>query len=204
MNLEIAKYRKDNKEEFLESCSANWLSELTNRATFLDFSEKHQLPQKGRELFMEVDYEQMSGTRNPNLSDPSHSIIYLEALSALYKSESFNFQKLFNADTGKPIKETRVFIQGKMVNLTLEYYNGFTVEQFFKLKQLNYNSENLAIFEVIDNYDNGEHSIEQGEQISIEIRVMNQYEQNRSEIEKCIEFVKIAKDEGNRIQLMTS
>ena len=202
MNLEIAKYKTKFKVEFLGSSSANWLSELVNQSTLNSFSNKHKLPEIGRELMREVDYENMSGVSNPNLCEPERSLIYLEALIDLYKSDALDFKKLYNSQTGKPLTDGRVFIDGKMINLTLEYYNGFTLEQFYKLKGFEYNEGNLRIYEVNDKYDNDEHIVEQGNILQIEIRNMNQFETKANEIRKTIEFIQTAMKDGNYIQLV--
>lgn len=204
MNIEIAKYKTNSKEEFLGSTSANWLRELINQSTLNSFSIKHKLPETGRELLQEVDYENMSGVSNPNLCEPERCLIYLEALSELYKSEALDYTKLFNSQTGKPLTDTRVFIDGKLVNLTLEYYNGFTLEQFYKLKGFEYDEENLRIYEVNDKYDKAEHIVEQGNPLQIEIRKMNQFEEKEKEIMNTLEFVKKAMKNKNHIQLLAT
>ena len=203
MNIEIAKYKTKNKEEFLGSSSANWLSELVNQSTLNSFSSKHKLPEIGRELLREVDYENMSGVSNPNLCEPERCLIYLEALIELYKSDVLDFKKIYNSKTGKPLTDTRVFIEGKMINLTIEYYNGFTLEQFYKLKGFEYDEDNLRIYEVNDKYDNDKHIVEQGNLLQIEIRNINQFETKANEITKTREFIETAMKDGNYIQLMT-
>ena len=202
MNLEIAKYRNGNKEEFLKSSPAKWLSELANQSTLKTFSDKHNLPDIGRNLFIEIDYENMSGVSNPNLCNPNQCLIYLDALRELYKSDKLNYQKLFNSDTGEPIQDTRAFIQGKFVNLSLEYHNGYTIQEFYKLKNLNFDSEDLGIYEVQDKYDNDKYVTVQGNKLKIELQEMNAYKQKQIEIDKTIEFVKGAIIEGSQIQLI--
>lgn len=117
MKIEIAKYNTINKEKFLESSSARWLSALINQSTLNSFSNKHKLPETGQQLFQEVDYEIMSGVSNPNLCEPESCLIYLTALCELYKTEAFNYSKLYNSQTGEPLTDSRVFIEGKMVDL---------------------------------------------------------------------------------------
>lgn len=63
MNLGIAKYRNYNKANILGSCSANWLAELTSKATLKTFSDKHNLPKIGRIVQEEVDFEQSQDLR---------------------------------------------------------------------------------------------------------------------------------------------
>ena len=174
---------------FLGSSSANWLSELIDQSTLNSFSNKYKLPETGRELLREVDYENMSGVSNPNLSEPERCLVFLEALRELYKSNALDYKKLYNSQTGKPLTDTRVFIDGQMVNVTLEFYNGFTLEQFYKLKGFEYNADNLRIYEVNDKYEGSEHIIEQGNLLQIEIRSMNQFEKKAKEIIKTIEFI---------------
>lgn len=202
MNLEIVKYKTKNKEKLLGSFSANWLNELINQSTLNTFSNKYELPEIGRELLQEVDYENMSGVSNPNLCDPERCIVYLDALIELYKSESLDYIKLYSLQTGKPITDSRVFIEGRMVNITLEYYNGFTLEQFYKLKGFEYEADNLKIHEVIDRYDNNTHIIEKGELLQIERRSINKFEEKAIEIMNTREFVETAMKDRNFIQLM--
>jgi len=64
MDLEIVKYRTNNKEEFLGSIDADWLSELINKSNLDTFSEKYKLPETGRNLLREVDYENLTEISN--------------------------------------------------------------------------------------------------------------------------------------------
>jgi len=89
-----------------------------------------------------------------------------------------------------------------MVNIPIEFYHGFTLEQFFEMKGFEYDASNLRINNIVDIYTNGEHKIEKGESIEIEIRELNTYEQRKDEIQKTIEFIRIAAQEGNQIQIM--
>jgi hypothetical protein len=48
MDLEIVKFNSSDKDQFLGSVSANWLSELDDPGTLTSFSDKFALPENQR------------------------------------------------------------------------------------------------------------------------------------------------------------
>ena len=122
MSFEIAEYSDQTKANFIDSVSVSWLSELVNSSTLSNFCSKHHLPDRGRLLFEEVDYENLSGVSNPNLTTAADAYHFVNSIAELYKSPRFDYKRVYVKQTDEPLVDSRVFIHGQFVHLETRFY----------------------------------------------------------------------------------
>ncbi len=78
--LRLGEFSTRKNSSFITSVDISWLDEFANKSTFDEFGKKYKLPETGYKLFNEIDYENLSGVSNPNLTRAKDALIFINAL----------------------------------------------------------------------------------------------------------------------------
>ena len=202
MSLEIAKYSDLDKSSFLETSPCGWLSEFASKSTFIQFCREHSINESGK-FIEEIDYENLSGIPNLNLTDANEALSLINRLVELYKSDKFDYYKTYIKQTDEPLTDPRVFVNGKSVNFLQEFHRGFTIEQFCAMKGIEYNPEKIVVNMAIDDYTNGKHELIPGKEVELILMKQNTYLSQKKAIDTTLKFLKEAVKDNSYVQLIT-
>lgn len=188
---------------FITSVDVSWLDEFANKSTVDDFWTRYNLPRKGKDLFYEIDYENLSGESNPNVTPAKDALKIITAIVDLYKSEKFNFLKTFIFPPGTPLTDSRLFFGEHLVYFPDAFYHGFTPAEFFKMKNLAVDTERVYANLPVDDFSGAKHKVSKGDRVELIFKQENEFEKKKQKILPVLDYLQDAANKGYYVQIMT-